>query len=476
MPPELLSIIFENCLPAKVLSSATLSESPLLFGRVCTHWRSVSQSTPKLWTSLSFNFLESDIDRVRDGIKVTFALDTWLRRSSNLLLSVSFTDNRIYQPDTEDLIAWFLLQIREHSKRWKYIYLQFSSDYFTRLSVVSSCKFTSLESLSIHADHMGWRRGLATLSLDLILADRLKSLSYTGPDWIIREDIFVDWTRLTEISFQYNLHEAGGESSTLFRHFATLGICQNLAVLSIGIGYSFRSLPNDFIVLPHLHTLKIRRLSRNSRGHVVFNLFILPQLETLEIDGAILVGWDGFDTQWHDSHFSEMLRRSACTLQGLHIRDVDFPNEELVRCLALAPALASFVFLPCPRFQPISDLIDYLSIGSIGNETPAAPSPRLPRLEKLRLGCANEAYFTPLAEMVESRSRAGAARAGVARLLEFELVLYDFIHDDDPLRKVHLSNFKERLMRCADDDGRMVVGVRVDRPYDPVYIPIPSDV
>ncbi|KIK95414.1 hypothetical protein PAXRUDRAFT_386372 [Paxillus rubicundulus Ve08.2h10] len=409
MPPELLGIIFENCLPTKELPSATLSESPLLLGRVCTHWRSVSQSTPKLWTSLSFNFLESDIDRMRDGIKVTFVLDRWLRRSSNLLLSVSFTDNRIYQPDTDNLIAWFLLQIREHSKRWKYIYLQFSTDYFTRLSVMSSCRFTSLESLSIHADHMGWRRGLATLGLDLGLTDRLKYLSYTGPDWSIRENTFMDWTHLTEISFQYNLHEAGGEGSMLFQHFTSFGLCQNLTVLSICLRYSFRSFPNDFIVLPRLHTLKI--LSRNSRGYAVLNLFVLLQLETLEIDGVILVGLDGLDTtHLHDTHFSEMLRRSACTLRRLHIRDLDFPSEELLRCLALAPALESFLFLPCPRFRPIGDLIDYLTIGSIDHETPDTLSPRLPHLQKLRIGCGHELYLTPLVEMVEARSGTGAAR------------------------------------------------------------------
>ncbi|KIJ59782.1 hypothetical protein HYDPIDRAFT_118134 [Hydnomerulius pinastri MD-312] len=473
MPPEILGIIFENCLPVDEFSRAVLSQSPLLLGRVCSHWRQVCLSTPRLWTSLSFHFLETDLDRTQDEKRVTRALDTWLQRSSPVPLSISFTDHRIFQKETEVLIIWLLLQIRDNCALWKDIYLQFSSDYFIQLSALSPCEFTSLESLSVHADHMGWRRGLISLSLDLTLADRLKSLSYTGPDRVVREELLADWTRLTEMSFQYDLHEAGGESSTLSRHFGTLRLCQNLTVFSVGIGHPFHFYPDDFIVLPCLHTLKIRRLSRRSHARTIVDALILPQLETLDIDSAILVGWDGWNMRWHGRQFSDMLRRSACKLKGLHIRDVDFPNEELMRCLANAPTLTSFSFLPCPRSQPIGDLVDYLYNGP--KDAPNAPARHFADLQKIRLGCAHEAYFTPLAGMVESRSGAGAARAGVTRLLDFELVFYDFMHDNHALRRVYLDNFKKRLMHCADDDGKMIVGVRVEVPYNPAYITIRED-
>ncbi|KAF9224627.1 hypothetical protein BS17DRAFT_84724 [Gyrodon lividus] len=472
MPPEILGIIFENCLPANESSQVTLAESPLLLGRVCSYWRTVSQSTPQLWTSLSFKYLETDLDRTGDGLEVISALNTWLRYSSNLPLSISFMDNRIFQRDTEVLIIWLLLQIKEHSERWKGIHLQFSSDYFIRLPVLFPCEFTSLESFSVHADHMGWRRGAICLGLDFTRSERLESLSYTSPDRAIHKDLLVNWTRLTKISFQYDLSEAGGESSALSRHFNTLGLCQNLTVLSMGIGYLTGRISDDLIVLPCLHTLKVKRLSRTSRAYRIIDLLVLPGLKTLHIDSVALFSWDGFGfdtyTYWHSTEFSDMLRRSACTLERLHIRDVDFRNQELVRCLTHAPALASLAFLPSPRSQPLGDLIDCLSSGP--SDAPDAPPPRFPDLHTLRIGCTQENCFGPLVDMVESRSGAGAARAGVARLAEFELVVYDFIHDDHPLRRVYLDDFKRRLVRCADVDGRMVVGVHIDRPYDPVYI------
>ena len=527
MPPEILGIIFENCLDEQVPSRAVLSEFPLLLGRVCSYWRSVSQSTHRLWVSFSLRFLETNVDRSRDGIKVATAVKTWLQRSYPAPLSISFTDNRIFQKDTEDVLIWLLSSIRIHASRWKTIHLKFSSDYFIQLAVLSSCAFTSLTSFSIHVDHMGWRRGLLSLHLDLAQASQLTSLAYTGPDHVIREDILVDWARLTSVAFSYDLHEAGGQTATLPRHFSTLALCRNLTELSIGLSTALAQHlhPLDamaqgqtvipMIELPRLHTLRVRRLSRSAHACALIDALRLPLLTMLDIDSAVLVGWDGshahpdtpplqqMHTQthwWHAHHFSALLDRSGCHLHTLHIRDVDMSPSELARLLtspSTSSTLSTFTFEPFPRACPISEVLAHLisvpssvstssvpshNLSPTGGPSPSPPStsgptsPSFPCLTKLRLGCAHETHLDPLADMIASRTGDRARQAGVHPLAVFELVFHDFVYSHgrgrQPWRKVCFDAFKERVLRCAREGG-LDVDIKVERPYEPVYLSVP---
>ena len=519
MPPEILGIIFEDCLDELAPSRAVLSEPPLLLSRVCSYWRAVAQSTPRLWTSLSLRFLETNIDRSRDGIKVATAVDTWLHRSHPAPLSIAFTDNRIFQKDTEDVVIWLLSCIRMHAPRWKAIHLKFSSDYFLYLDLLSSCAFTSLGLFSVHVDHMGWRRSLLSLHFDLAQATRLTSLAYTGPDHVIREDILVDWARLTSVAFSYDLHEAGGESTTLPRHFSTLALCRNLMELSIGLstalGQNLQQLAQGqtvlpMIELPRLHTLRVRRLSRSAHACTLVDALRLPQLSTLYIDSAVVSSWDSarphpdvhppllpMHTQtrwWHAHHFSALLDRSGCHLHALHIRDVDMSPLELARLFtspSTSPTLSTFTFEPCPRAYPISDVLAHIVSGSGSTPAPSPSpssspspspisipgprSPSFPSLTQLRLSCAHETHLDPLANLIESRTGDRATQAGVRPLAVFELVFYDFLYSHgqgrQPWRKVCFDAFRERVLRCAREGG-VDVDIRVERPYEPVYLSV----
>ncbi|KAJ7878798.1 hypothetical protein B0H14DRAFT_3435396 [Mycena olivaceomarginata] len=51
-PDDLLREIFFFCLPSKHNALIDPAEAPILLGRICSHWRSVAWSTPKIWSSL----------------------------------------------------------------------------------------------------------------------------------------------------------------------------------------------------------------------------------------------------------------------------------------------------------------------------------------------------------------------------------------------------------------------------------------
>src|SRR6267154_3447326 len=206
----------------------------------------------------------------------------------------------------------------------------------------SSGKLTSVEHLAIHGDLTG-KLITPTYNLDLASATRLKSFSYTGSEFVDHR-IQVGWGGLTHLSLEYGAHQ--GTSHTLATFYSQLNSCQNLTTCSLGISLPFRRLlGNEDILLPCLETLRVRRLTPRADAGCVIDPLILPQLKTLQIDAAMLVGWN---EQWHDRQFSGLLARSACILQELYIKDVHFPPQELFRCFDHAPHLTTLVFDPFP--------------------------------------------------------------------------------------------------------------------------------
>ena len=108
IPREILQEIFINCLPTDHPAVMSEREAPLLIGCVCSSWRSISQSTPALWTSVhvfipSTTFTASETSNVvPDCIDYavasncmaelqTAALQEWLQRSGSLPVNISLT-------------------------------------------------------------------------------------------------------------------------------------------------------------------------------------------------------------------------------------------------------------------------------------------------------------------------------------------------------------------------------------------------
>ncbi|KIJ59783.1 hypothetical protein HYDPIDRAFT_43812 [Hydnomerulius pinastri MD-312] len=467
VPPEVLGMVFELCVTRD--SAARGAQGPLFLAHVCRNWREIAHSYPVLWTSLNFYFSDACGNREKDVTKVRPALDLWLKRSATLPISLTFTDHRIYHGATEDLIYLLVDRLRNNSRRWKSLSLQLSCGYFPLLFTFTPCDLASLEHLSINGDVLG-QRIVTTLNLNLTSATKLKSLAYSGPGRSVDDRIHIDWDRLTYVSFEFSPHD--GTSFTLSRQFRQLAQCQNVTTCSLGIGLPFRFAfgGQQTITLPCLETLRVRRLLPRSHASSAIDYLILPQLQTLEIDAAIFVSWN---MKWHDRQFCNLLTRSACSLENLYIKDVDFPNEELLRCLANSHKLKSLSFIPCPLSQNILDIIEKLDISRPAGGLPMA-SPYLPQLQTLRLACTRVACFDGMLKMLTSRSGARASVAGVTNLECFELVFYKLWHETNPSTEFNLNRFRERLAQCTADDGKLDASLVIEAPYLPEYIEMPT--
>jgi len=118
LPPEILSEIFIHCMSpnsfdCKLYDSRNLDKAPLLLGQVCSRWRSISLSTPRLWTSFTLTirpkYLKSDVILAK----------TWLRRAGACPLSIRLESSGRYQNAMRPLMQVFVL----HSERWQNVYL-----------------------------------------------------------------------------------------------------------------------------------------------------------------------------------------------------------------------------------------------------------------------------------------------------------------------------------------------------------------
>ena len=298
-------------------------------------------------------------------------------------------------------------------------------------------------------------------------------------------------------------------SSTLSRHLRRLAQCRNITTCSLGIDRPFWSDLNDdqTITLPCLQTLRVRRLSPRSHARSVLDVLVLPRLQTLEIDATFPLGWDDWCGPWHDSNFSNLLARSGCALRHLSIQDVDFPNDELVRCLALSHTLTSLRFIPYPRSQDIADVIRALDTShpapvaavegqcrtSIGTRVwvqtdggeqkrVASDGPLVPGLREIALASSIADYLSLMLEMCRSRGGGRVRSAEVSALRRVEAVFFNLPHvtansPEDRLAKVtnlqrEMAQWASEIQNGGNESGRLEASVIVESPYLAEYIDV----
>ncbi|KAF8123220.1 hypothetical protein EV363DRAFT_1455692 [Boletus edulis] len=430
LPPEVLAYIFELYVAfSKELSrpDGVLPQGPFCIAQVCTLWRAVVESDPHLWTSIHFHFPESRQSREKDVPMVQSVLDLHLIRSGALPISLTFTDDRMYLPAKSNLISLLVVRLRMHAQRWKCISLQLAGDYFPLLFTFTPCNLSSLECLAINSN---------AVAFSLPIMPQLNL------------EIHLHWENLAELSFEFASHF--GEALCHVKGSQTSPV-SNITTCSLGIDRP-PSVVRESITLPCLQTLRVRRITRFALAHGMIDPLILPQLQTLEIDASNLVNWN---QRWHSRNFSSLLARSGCSLLRLSIQDVDFPNDELVRCLSLSPALTSFRFIPCPRSQNISDVIRKLD---------ASPRTRgrrrghvaLPQLREITMASSVERYLDSITTI--SLPYRSVSEDGLERVVN-SLAQW-------------VSENKSENGREGEDEHLLEKSVVVESPYLPVYIDV----
>lgn len=126
LPVEIISRIFELCLPdhttsVHVLSGNLSSEfSPLYLGAVCKAWKSIAWSTPQLWTFIPVP-LSSSLFTSSEAYNI---VKEWFRRTGALPLSVKVYRRTVLEGEHRDLptleqVFPVISLINDYSSRWQ---------------------------------------------------------------------------------------------------------------------------------------------------------------------------------------------------------------------------------------------------------------------------------------------------------------------------------------------------------------------
>ncbi|KAK7001477.1 hypothetical protein R3P38DRAFT_1796530 [Favolaschia claudopus] len=112
LPVELVEQIFVDCLPITHNAVMSVKEPPLLLGRICSGWRSIALSSPKLWSSLHIYTPLISNEEIKGGVT------EWLTRSAPLPILLSAQSNPITFPKTYPEHDTVLPLLIPFSARW----------------------------------------------------------------------------------------------------------------------------------------------------------------------------------------------------------------------------------------------------------------------------------------------------------------------------------------------------------------------
>ncbi|KAJ6538785.1 hypothetical protein DFH09DRAFT_1041938 [Mycena vulgaris] len=206
LPLDAIQEIFMACMPTDRNCVMSAREAPVLLSRICSSWRAISLSTPRLWARL--HIVEpaepSHWERIPHEVveaKVVQRVEmtkTWLSRSGQCPLSISLECG----PDkprrnSPFYTGRFLRALIPFASRWQHIHFTVPPLELRGLSEVDA---PILESLSLYqrTRHqirlpIEWER------FGMLRAPRLSSFTITGSNFILTE-LSLPWTQLTTLS------------------------------------------------------------------------------------------------------------------------------------------------------------------------------------------------------------------------------------------------------------------------------------
>ncbi|KAJ7058500.1 hypothetical protein C8F01DRAFT_292288 [Mycena amicta] len=308
LPPELLSEIFERIQwdPPRNFKFPTMSSrsSPLVLGGVCSYWRSVSLSTPTLWSCFQIFIQPRELPRASSEPHLEL-LRLWLQRSANTPITFAFSNVEWNYPSPR--VFTYLDEILLHCTQWRHADLLLPVPCLSRIRG----PMPLLQHLSITPT-----RSPNDDEHIQVIDDAPRLTSVLIGECFMPENIHLPWTGLTKLVagciYEYELV-----------HILDLAV--NLVHCVASIMDSGGPSPPAALATP----LRLRYLTlaahsdslESSLPSIFTPLLTLPALEVLIID---------YPVHWIQRSemdcLQEVIVRSGCVLKELRL-----PDSPLVR-------------------------------------------------------------------------------------------------------------------------------------------------
>lgn len=294
LAPELVAEIFLHCLPED--PRPLISQAPLLLCRVCSRWRSIALSTPRLWCSIRV---------IVDGnaTQATSTLDSWIRRAGICPLDIRMQLDGSSEHLLHDLVDTAI----SASFYWRRLYMtNIPQSCATRICDIPSQSLPLLEDITLESRSLlesdsptGFR-----------FAPRLHKISLIGNAARTRS-LFVNYPlrQLTELTLLMPADEAPYSTDDYLKIFFH---CPNLAVCKIG---SYSSImPDDTVSLESvIVTMQLVELTLTTKFPEkigpLFNRLVLPRL------GRISLRALRCQNGWPKDALMDLLHRSSLSLE-----------------------------------------------------------------------------------------------------------------------------------------------------------------
>ncbi|KAJ6586295.1 hypothetical protein DFH09DRAFT_977891 [Mycena vulgaris] len=184
LPLDIIQDIFLACIPTHRNCVMNAAEAPVLLGRICSSWRTISLSTPRLWSSLHIpvpvNLSDSDSTLYRE--KLLQRLETtkaWLSRSGECGLSISFqSPYHVFDSDIAPLVHPILQALLPFASRWEHIKFKSRYSHLVTLSHLTAAEVPALKSVVINETTLG--HGIQVDSFPLLGGSGISSISLSG--------------------------------------------------------------------------------------------------------------------------------------------------------------------------------------------------------------------------------------------------------------------------------------------------------
>jgi hypothetical protein len=364
-----------------------------LLCRVCTSWKTLVQSTPKLWSSFGVDVPAFDPTGESYNIGLLRTMETWLSRSKKYPLSVRICHDPIGRiPDTRT--TKLLAALVPHAHRWRDIHLLIPNSTIAPLqnSLPPPEGFPALRSLTLD----------------------MRALWASHAPLDVRA-LGIPWGQLTDLHLRLDNN-----------HLLTLDHCIDILAESVNLArctlnadctFHLQSSRSEKVFLHSLQSLRLilqrgeqrfnngLRLTETPETCVIAFLEQLQfhRLHTLEIEW--LVQWEDDNRHWSEIHsrFISLLESLNPQLKTLSLAYLPLSETEILDSLATLPNLTNLGLrfsLADRDHDPISD--DFLHALTIqpGNSSPHL----LQHLESLQIQCdGGRCTTSTLLNLIQSR-------------------------------------------------------------------------
>ena len=487
LPPDVLREIFFHCLPTHRNPFMKSSESPLLLTQICSSWRAIALSSPRIWSKVYIPFPgdpscspshgvindETILSIRRQSISRVLrlrcdAVRGWLSRSGTcpLSLSISYPSAPVEESDSgiqnwnyAELLQEIFDILRSFSDRWGDVDLSMPEDIYNKLqgSIVNPTTFSSLKSLKITLHRSPWNNALEYVPIRLLAAPGLRRININRFPTLRATGNLVQpiWNQITHITFTY--------LTTDIYLLVLLRQCPNLVfgnfILDSGPEWPPQTIVDqEAFLLPRLESLAINTSAVHWNMDIIFNALNAPALTRVSYRWLThLFDHENASTILLPIPVIPLLENS--TLISYLSLDGQLSSQDTRECLRPGEQVTHLVF-ERPRGQlPPSHMTDAdasypdrfdLKVLSIGSEAEIL----LPRLEFLE--AYNLASFTDEDLLDLITSRINASQRGETAALKSVKMSFDRRRQKD---------ITEEVSRLAKEAG---IEVKLDLDYPPV--------